>query len=55
MFRCRFSHRERQEESQRDPVNAGPEHLPCYSDEDQSKAASDFASALGSVTTQTEA
>lgn len=53
MFPCRFSHRERQEEGQCDPVDAGPEHLPRHSDEDQSKAASDFASALGNVTTQT--
>lgn len=33
----RFSYRKREEKSQRDPVDRGPEQLPGHSDEDQSK------------------
>ena len=42
LFLLRFSHRERQEESQCDPVDRGPEQLPGHSDEDQSEAPHDF-------------
>lgn len=34
----RFSHRKRQEESQRDPVHRRPDQLPGHADEDQSEA-----------------